>query len=312
MSLFTRLATIAAVAATLAAPSAASANSVMSPGGIITAPCSEIRDTDSTYNVRLCGVTDIDQFRSGLAGNGNAYCGPSSLYNVMQYIGKQVGAPLQNAFGDKISEYNPHNPSHYLNVTDQLWQLGENIGWLETGGTSAEANRETYMDYASYSDNTGWSYDTDAVSTNSTAEFGYELAKRLRYAPVQLWLGRYKDRPTTGSVAVKRRDGGHGITVVSAKGTVGSNEVELTVMDPAEAPDHEVGNYLDTQSPATLETVKLKKVTFTESILDAEAKTITFKQVTRWQMSGPKYDPAGGTTKMAEAFSWYNAAPPVG
>lgn len=306
MSLFTRLATIAAVAATLAAPSVASAESVVSQTGVITAPCSEIRDTDSTYHVRLCGVTDIDQYRSGLAGNGNAHCGPSSLYNVMQYIGRQVGAPLQNAFGDKVTEYNPHTPAHYFNVTDQLWQLGESIGWLETGGTSATANRETYMDYASYSDNTGWSYDTGAVSTASTPDFGYELAKRLRYAPVQLWFGRYKDVP-----GGKRRTGGHGITVVSAKGTAGSNEVELTVMDPAEAPDHGVGDYLNTQSPATLETLKLKKVSFIESIFNEEAKTITFRQITRWQMSGPQYDPTT-TVKMAEIFSWYNAAPPVG
>jgi hypothetical protein len=28
-------------------------------------------------------------------------------------------------------------------------------------------------------------------------------------------------------------------------------------------------------------------------------------------MSGPQYDPTT-TTKMAEVFSWYNAAPPVG
>jgi len=311
MSLFTRLATIAAVAATFAAPSAASATSVISQTGVITAPCSEIRDTDSTYNVRLCGVTDIDQFRSGLAGNGNSHCGPSSLYNVMQYIGKQVGAPLQDAFGSKITEYNPHNPAHYFNVTDQLWQLGESIGWLDTGGTSATANRETYMDYASHSDNTGWSYNTGAVSTTSTPDFGYELAKRLRHAPVQLWFGRYTDIPN-GPGTAKRRTGGHGITVVSAKGTAGSNEVELTVMDPAEAPDHGVGNYLNTQSPATLETLKLKKVTFVESVLDEKAKTITLRQITRWQMSGPEYDPAGGTTKFAEVFSWYNAAPPVG
>lgn len=310
MSLFTRLATIAAVAATLAAPSVASAESVVSQTGVITAPCSEIRDTDSTYHVRLCGVTDIDQFRSGLAGNGNAHCGPSSLYNVMQYIGKQVGAPLQNAFGDKITEYNPHNPSHYLNVTDQLWQLGENIGWLEDGGTSAKANRQTYKDYGSHSDDTGWSYDTGGVDANNTPDFGYELAKRLRHAPVQLWFGRYKDH-TAGSLAAKRRTGGHGITVVSAKGTAGSNEVELTVMDPAEAPDHGAGDYLNTQSPATLETLKLKKVTFIESTLDEDTKTIALRKVTRWQMSGPQYDPTT-TVKMAEIFSWYQAAPPVG
>jgi hypothetical protein len=309
MSVFTRLATIATVAAALAAPAAASADSVIAQPGVITAPCSEVRDTDSTYNVRLCGVTDIDQFRSGLAGNGNAHCGPASLYNVMQYIGKQVGAPLQNAFGDKITEYNPHNPSHYLNVTDQLWQLGEDVGWLETGGTSAAANRSTYMDYASYSDDTGWSYATGGVDTRTTADFGYELAKRLRHAPVQLWYGRYAP---TGVGANLKRDGGHGITIVSAKGTAGSREVELTAMDPGRAPDHNVGNYLDTQSPATLETIKLKKVSFVEHVSDPVKKTVTLRTVTRWQVSGPNYDPANPVKAMAETFSWYNAAPPVG
>lgn len=309
MSIFTRLAAIAAVAATLAAPSVASADSVVSTTGVITAPCSEIRDTDSTYNVRLCGVTDIDQFRSGLAGNGNAHCGPASLYNVMQYIGKQVGAPLQNAFGDLITEYNPHNPAHYWNVTDQLGNLGNTVGWLPTGGTSASANRTAYKAFAA---NSGWQYDTGGVDTRTTADFGFELAKRLRHAPVQLWYGRYADQPTVTGPQ-KYRTGGHGITIVSAKGTAGSNEVELTAMDPALAPDHGVGNYLNTQSPATLQTLKLKKVSFLERVIDPETQVITdIRQVTRWQISGPGYDSANGTSKMAEAFSWYYAAPPVG
>jgi hypothetical protein len=311
MSIFTRLATFAAVAATLAAPAAASADSVISPAGVITAPCSEVRDTDSTYNVRLCGVTDVDQFRTGLLNDGNAYCGPTSLFNVMQYIGRQVGAPLGDGLGDKITEFDPANPLTYYNTTIQLEKLGTHAQMTATG-SKAIHNREAFMSYASASDDTGWSYATGVVDSNATAEFGYELAKRLRYAPVQLWYGRYISTQSSPST-IMHRDGGHAITVVSAKGTVGSGEVELTAMDPGRAPDHKVGDYKNTQSTYTLQTIKLKKVSFYESykIMDSD-HYVGLRKVTRWQVSGPTYEPGNGLTGMAEEFSWYAAVPPVG
>jgi hypothetical protein len=307
MSVFTRLATVTAVAAALAAPSVASADSVISPGGVITAPCSEIRDTDSTYNVRLCGVPDVDQFRTGLAGNGGAHCGPTSLFNVMYYLGKQVGAPLGDGLGDKITEFNPANPATYYNTTIQIDKLGT-AAKMDAGGSKAVNNQEAFKTYGAASDDTGWSYATGAVDSNDTAEFGHELAKRLTRAPVQLWYGRY-----TQAGGRYYRDGGHAITIVSAKGTVGSGEVELTAMDPGRAPDHQVGDYLNNQSPYTLQTLKLKKITFTEAVeIYKGGPLYKFVQRTRWQISGPSYEPANGTTGMAEAFIWYSATPPVG
>ena len=223
MSLFTRLATIAAVAASLAAPSVASADSINFPTGGITAPCSEIRDTDSTYNVRLCGVPDVDQFRTGLAGNGGAHCGPTSLFNIMYYLGKQVGAPLGDGLGDKITEFNPANPATYYNTTIQIDKLGTAAKVDEDSSTAAD-NRAAFKAYGAASDDTGWSYNTGSVDSDSIAEFGYELAKRLRHAPAQMWYGRYNSaRTSTGTIV--HRDGGHAITIVSAKRTVGSGEV---------------------------------------------------------------------------------------
>lgn len=309
MSLFTRLATIAAVAASLAAPSVASADSINFPTGGITAPCSEIRDTDSTYNVRLCGVPDVDQFRTGLAGNGGAHCGPTSLFNIMYYLGKQVGAPLGDGLGDKITEFNPANPATYYNTTIQIDKLGTAAKVDEDSSTAAD-NRAAFKAYGAASDDTGWSYNTGSVDSNSIAEFGYELAKRLRHAPAQMWYGRYNSaRTSTGTIV--HRDGGHAITIVSAKGTVGSGEVELTAMDPGRAPDHQVGSYLDTQSPYTLQTIKLTKVSLNE-VYSVGPNKVSIRKVTRWKLSGPSYDPNNPVKAMAESFSWYSAAPPVG
>ncbi len=71
MNRFAKIAILTATAALTAgvlAPTQASADGV-----VIGNVCSEVGDTaGASYNVKLCDVTDVDQFRVNLPKNGNA------------------------------------------------------------------------------------------------------------------------------------------------------------------------------------------------------------------------------------------------
>ena len=127
MTAKTRTAAIAAaVAAALALPGIASADTpAYTPTLSLTAPCTENRDTSGTqYDVRLCDVTDIDQFRSGLENDGGAYCGPTSLFNSLMYLATEVGAPIDFGGGLKVADLDPRDPSQYSKITTITGWLG--------------------------------------------------------------------------------------------------------------------------------------------------------------------------------------------
>jgi len=125
---------------------------------------------------------------------------------------------------------------------------------------------------------------------------------------VQLVYGRYKK-----SNGALERDGGHILTVVSAKGDFNGDTIELTLADPGRAPDHKIGNYLETQSTYNPLKVTLKKVTFKEYISGASYETDMgggggdlFRTVTRWEAITAPYT-ADATRQMVEGFNWFQA-----
>ncbi|MFC0624262.1 hypothetical protein [Kribbella deserti] len=293
---------ISGFAAATLAPTVAHADLPIGPA------CAEVRDTiGSHFEVRLCGVTDVDQFRTNLAKNGSTHCGPASLYNVLYYLGERKGLPariLPN--GQNLTEYNPKTPAHYPMVTAWIGWLGSKAGMgANPTGSSAGENRAAFDAATETAKANGWFVDRGQINSHDNPEFGLEIAKKTAHAPVQIWYGRYNangDRTYT-------RDGGHITTVVSAKGDLGTGVVELTLADPGRAADHKTDGYLDTQSDYRYETVKLTRQLVNVKVVPEEGEPYVVQR-TYWKLTGDNY--VGTTTQFVEGFNWFAAAPPVG
>ncbi|MFC0624261.1 hypothetical protein [Kribbella deserti] len=272
-------------------------------------PCSEVRDTVGTqFNVKLCDVTDVDQFRTHLAASGNSHCGPSSLYNAMYYLAEHRGLPARvTPNGQRMDEYDPAKPADYDAATAWIGWLGYKAGMGPNGGgSSAAENREAFAAATVGAKEAGWTVNSAGVGTNNTPEFGLELAKRLKHAPVQLWYGRYS---YDSSDLTHTRTGGHAVTVVAAKGDVGSGKVELTLHDPARSDDHKTAGYLDSQSSVREEKVTLYRTSIRVKVVPEQGEPYNVIR-TYWRLIGPEYP--GPSLAYVEAFNYFEAAPPVG
>lgn len=283
MPSFSRTARLGVVAAALAGvfalPSAASA-----------APCTEVRDTaGSAYNVRLCGVSDVDQFRSGLHADGAAFCGPASLYNTLHYMRTVIGAPISQKSLGPIPD--PVTGSH-ASATSWLWYLGV---WAGQNGSSGADNRNAFNMSLFDAQDKGWTFSSYGVDSNAVPEFGYEIAKAQRNAPVQIWYGRYTQN-ASGWV----RNGGHIVTVVGVSGTIGSGQVQLQITDPSRTSEAEQN--LETQSAPLVHTVTLKKRILTYGVFGSDS----YKKYTRYELSGPTWGPGA----MVEGFNAFKATKP--
>jgi hypothetical protein len=176
----------------------------------------------------------------------------------------------------------------------------------DPSGSSATGNRAAFDAATVGAKASGWTVNRGGTGSDGLPEFGLEMAKRLRQAPLQLWYGRYvlnEDNTHT-------RTGGHAVTVVAAKGDVGSGKVELTLHDPARSDDHKTPGYKDTQSEIRDEKVTLYRVAIRTKSVDKETGVETIKQHTYWRLFGENY--TGTTLQYVEAFNWFETAPPVG
>lgn len=271
--------------------------------------CAEQKDVEGPqFAVKLCDVTDADQFRTNLVKQGSVHCGPTSLYNAMYYLGEHKGLPMRVVpNGQLMTEYDPHDPADYDEATAWIGWLGYKAGMgSDPSGSSATGNRAAFDAATAGAKASGWTVNRGGTGSDGVPEFGLEMAKRLRQAPLQLWYGRYvlnEDNTHT-------RTGGHAVTVVAAKGDVGSGKVELTLHDPARSDDHKTPGYLDTQSEIRDEKVTLYRVAIRTKSVDEETGVETIKQHTYWRLFGENY--TGTTLQYVEAFNWFETAPPVG
>ncbi|WBQ05076.1 hypothetical protein [Kribbella sp. CA-293567] len=272
--------------------------------------CAEQKDvTGPQYAVNLCDVADADQFRTNLAAKGGSHCGPTSLYNAMYYLGEHKGLPMRvTPNGQLMTEYDPGVPADYDEVTAWLGWLGYKAGMGPKGGGSSAAENRAAFDAATVGAKAaGWTVNRGGIGTDNTPEFGLEIAKRLRHAPVQIWYGRYKKNADN----TLSRDGGHAVTVVSAKGDVASGKVELLLHDPARSDDHKSAGYLDTQSAPRTEKVTLYRMAIAvKSVPTDPNEQPTVTQRTYWRLMGENY--IGDSFPFVEALNWFEAAPPVG
>ena len=302
-----RNALIAAAALTaVVAPATAVADPIIGQP----APCVGAADlTGPDFNVRKCGVSDVDQFRAGLENNGSAYCGPTSLYNVLHYWAHVKGAPV-GWLTTKVSKLDPKDQTDYNVITNSIGRIGVDAKY--NGGTSL-TNLRTAWDIATKpARDAGWQTSRGVVSTNDHPDFAGDLARKLNEGPLQLVYGRYKEGPSSGSL---QRSGGHIVTVVSATGSFGGNTIQLKLADPGRAWDHGDGDYLKTQSEYEALDVTLTKRTFLQyspvaddenTAEDESLEPGTYKWVTRWELTGPRY--VGTTRQMVEGFNWFDMA----
>ncbi len=153
----------------------------------------------------------------------------------------------------------------------------------------------------------GWTVNRGGISTDSTPEFGLEIAKRLRHAPVQLWYGRY----VLNADNTHTRTGGHAVTVIAAKGDVGSGKVELTLHDPGRAADHKIrGLPGHAVREPRREGHALPDGDQREVDAGGPERGTDHQAHTYWRLVGENY--VGDTFQYVDAMNWFEAAPPVG
>lgn len=303
-----------AAAVALSAVAAGPAAQAVTPAGLpIGGVCQEVRDTsattlfDRTYEVRLCGVTDVDQRRAGLVKNGNVHCGPTALYNSMDYLARRTGMPAKILSGQDITTYDPHDPADYAAATAWVGWLGYQAGINDdpTGSNLAE-NRAAFDAATSGAKAAGWLLSRGQFTASSPGNFGHEMAKHMLNAPVQLWFGNYaKNADGTYS-----RTGGHAVTVVAVKGDTSTPwTMELTLHDPARDDSGQYG-YLNAQSPVTEEKVVLTRWTQEFKRVEKDGTVTDLGTRTYWRITGSGYS-LDGKNHAAEAFNWFDAKAPV-
>lgn len=297
----------AAVIGATAFPGTASADPIIGVPPQCT-PSNDVSGPD--FNVKLCGVSDVDQFRNDLADNGDAYCGPTSLYNVLHYFSHEKGAPI--GWGTKrVGDADPLKPADYDVVTDSIWRIGIHASY--DGKTNLNDLQTAFNIATIKSRDAGWETEVGNVSTATATDFAGALAGRLNKGPLQMAYGRYKTR-TNGSL---ERSGGHIMTVVAAQGNFNGTTMQLKLADPGRAGDHKQGDYLDTQSAYQLLDVTLTRRAIWEHMPPADdpntAKDESLEEgdyriVSRWELTGPQY--TGTTRQMVENFNWFTMTKP--
>ncbi|HVK23428.1 MAG TPA: hypothetical protein VM677_18905 [Actinokineospora sp.] len=305
--------TTAAVAAGVAAvPGVAAADIIIGTP----APCVRLSDvTGPDFDVKLCGVSDVDQYRKGLEADGGSYCGPTSLYNVMHYWAHVKNAPI-GWFTTRIGNLDPQDYADQPVITNSIAKIGADAKYDLEDGTNLGNLQTAWTNATKPARDAGWATGQGNVNSSTAVDFAGDLAKRLNVGPLQMSYGRYYAGPKSGSW---ERDGGHIVTVVSAKGSFGGDTMQIKIADPGSAADHGDGNYLYTQSAYALRDFTLKKVTFNEyspvaddpdTATDESTQPGTYKQTVRWEL----VNPFQGETKrvMIENYNWFVMAPPVG
>ncbi|GAA1348559.1 hypothetical protein [Saccharothrix algeriensis] len=301
--------TAAVAAGTVAFTGVAAADKIGTP-----APCTRTGDVSGPdFDVRLCGVSDVDQQRAGLHRDGNAYCGPASLYNVLHYWGHVKGAPV-GWLTTKVKELDPRDQADYTVVTNSIWRIGVDAGY---DGKTTMTNLQTAWNVATKpARDAYWKTDVGNVNSATSPDFSGELARKLDAGPVQLVYGRYSAGPQAGSL---QRGGGHIVTVVAAKGSFGGDTVQLKLADPGRAADKSDPDHLYTQSDYQSLDVTLTRRTVNEyrpvtddedTEVDESLQPGTYRTVERWELTGPQY--VGTTRQMVETFNWFTLRAPGG
>lgn len=305
-------AALAATATALALPAtSAEAAGPSGPGGL-SSGCVEKRQlAGPSYDVSLCGVVDVDQFRKGIALDGSLYCGPSALFDVLDWWATREDTKI-GWFSTDLRNVDPADPADYMVTGNAIERIAEHAKFSEDdGGVTMDNLKVAFGKATQPVRDTGGTTKTGSVDSRDV-DFATQLATRLASGPLTLVYGRYTPAPANQGLA--RTGGGHIVTVVGARGNDAGNTITLDLSDPGRAADHLQGSYLYTQSAyqkltATLTRTQLNEFTpvadnpqtpFDESHGGLNG---TYRTITRWVLTGPAY--ASTSTQVVEGFTWY-------
>lgn len=153
-------------------------------------------------NIYHWGMPDVDQSRSGLPGNGNSHCVPTSHLNMLLYIEARSTIPL-----DLVSGVNdPQANSQHFAITGHLFSLGQLSQVVVGSGTNVAKMSDALDAYLGVNN----------LFLSRTYKSG-ALKRRDLYMPmkagglVAICYGRWSFVPSESHF---ERSGGHCVTVL--------------------------------------------------------------------------------------------------
>ena len=198
-------------------------------------------------DVYRLGIPDLDQRRTGLAGNGGMHCVPTSAMNLYAYAANHGIPTATLGFPGPRNWAAPANYNAGTTLINTLGTLMATDGADGTSGTGAENG------LAAYNLITGFKFTSDVYWANGGfAPTPFELSFHMLLGGlVAVCYGRYDQSPSTG---VWTRGGGHCMSLV------GFQNGQMLVRDPA-ADEGNVAGRLTMQSPFRTEKYTLQAVT---------------------------------------------------
>ena len=197
----------------------------------------------SVYHYRVVGMTDIDQKRTGLGGNGSMYCVPTSCFNLFAYAANH-GFPVGG-----LPPANYMGPVQYGYVTTWLDFIGDLMNTDAQDGTTCCVT-------SSYQSLVNGSL-LKRTTKYLTSEFTPGQASMTQLA-CQGWIvsftyGRYEQIGTLKGNPIYDRGGGHAVTLTRSYRD--ANTRFLKYRDP----DND--SSLNTQSPSANKTYNPTTIT---------------------------------------------------
>ena len=214
-------------------------------------------NSSSDYGFEIEHMPDFDQVRDGLAADGSGdpggmYCVPTSLTNLLGYIGDHGFSDVMNADADW------ENEEDYDYVTTVVNNMGLLAGTSGTGGTSHQPAYEA-MDYFLECRAPGVFTVTENLATNTTGPTLRSIAENdVNGAITALCYGIYDDIGNDlWGRKVLDRNGGHCISFVRGYRSGSTREIEF--MDPDDSSNS------STQSTFGAEDYDVEPVEFVKS-----------------------------------------------
>ncbi|MEU1280067.1 hypothetical protein [Streptomyces sp. NPDC005805] len=207
------LTALAMAAGTIGAVAPGAAASGCTPTGLV---------NSSAWNVRVCGMPDIDQYRSGLVQGGEFYCGPTVVANALYYMDLRGHPFMLPGAVDPMK----NDPGNYAKVTNQIKRISNEIGLDAEEGIGVQGITDGLNRMIRGTGHLGMTARYESLALHPFA--GHRVATLLGRPGVKshVMIGAVL-RMKAGKVL-----GRHAVTIVGAQGTLGGTS-RITFNDPA-------------------------------------------------------------------------------